>query len=338
MSSEEEIHLHGTPVSEGIALGFPFFLNFIQEESIPKFPITVGEVDSEIARYRRALFSSREDLERLQSDLVGEGSADVVTIIDTHIQMLEDPLITTHMEEKIRQMKQNTESVFHSVIHEYETRFSKHKDSFFQERLVDIMDVSKRILGHLHHKQRLSIADVPPNSIICARELVPSDTASVQQARVGAFLTQMGGSHSHAALIARAKGIPYVASVDLHLIQNMRGKLLIVDGLTGDVIVNPQPSTVAKYKKLQTRLKKHYFLLEKQVDFCAETIDGYPIEILANINNLSDLEILRHHGAAGVGLFRSEYLFLQNNTLFSSEEEQFQAYREIIEQARGIPF
>lgn len=338
MNSEKETRLRGTPVSEGIAIGIPFFLSYIQEEVIPEFPITIGEVDNEIDRYRRALFSSREDLERLQCNLLGEGSADAVNIIDTHIQMLQDPLITTHMEDKIRQMRQNTESVFRSVLHEYQSRFSENKDTFFQERLVDVMDVSKRILGHLHHKQRISLSDVPPNSIICARELVPSDTAAVHATHVSAFLTQIGGGNSHAALIARAKGIPYIANVELHILQNMQAKLVIADGLSGDVIINPHADTIEKYKELQNRLKRQYNLLTKQVNLSSETIDGYEVKVLANVNTISDLEMMHHYGASGVGLFRSEYLFLQNNTLFSSEEEQYSAYKEAIEHSKGLPF
>ena len=132
----------------------------------------MGEVDQEIARYRKALYCKPEDLVRLQNDLVNEGSMDAITIIDTHIQMLEDPLMTTHMEEKIRQMRQNTESVFRSVIHEYEKRFSQTKDSFFQQRLIDVMDLSKRILGHLCYKPKISFAEIPPNSVIFAKELL----------------------------------------------------------------------------------------------------------------------------------------------------------------------
>ena len=133
-----EIRFQGAPVSDGIAIGTPYFLSSLLPEMVPEFPITTAEVEDEIQRYRRALFSSREDLERLQLDLANEGSVDAVSIIDTHIQMLADPLMTSHMEERIRNMHQNTESVFRTVINEYEKRLSETKDTFFQQRIVDV--------------------------------------------------------------------------------------------------------------------------------------------------------------------------------------------------------
>ncbi|MBI3236586.1 MAG: hypothetical protein HYZ48_02620 [Chlamydiales bacterium] len=176
----EEIRFHGFAVSEGIAIGYAFFL-LQNEERIPEFPITLGEVDDEIARYRKALFSSREDLKRLQSDLVREGSGEVVTIIDAHIQMLEDPMMTTQMEDKIRQMLQNTESVFHSVMSDYEMRFSRSRDTFFQQRLIDVMDLAKRVLGHLCLNDKILISEVPFNSVVFVRELTPSHSAAAQK-------------------------------------------------------------------------------------------------------------------------------------------------------------
>jgi len=121
---DQEIYLKGAPVSDGIAIGIPIFLSYAEEHDIPDFPISTGEVDGEIARYREALSSSREDLKKLQADLSGEGSKEVASIIGMHIEMLDDPLMTTHMETKIREMLKNTESVFHSVINDYEKRFS----------------------------------------------------------------------------------------------------------------------------------------------------------------------------------------------------------------------
>lgn len=337
MKEEKEIRIQGVPVSEGIAIGVPFFLSVSQDESIPEFPITIGEVDDEIARYRRALFSSQEDLERLQCDLAIEGSQDAVTIIDTHIQMLKDPMMTTHMEEQIRQMRQNTESVFRSVISDYEKRFSLTTDSFFQQRLVDVMDLSKRILGHLNPREKFSLSDIPPNSVVFAKELIPSDTAEAQAKSVSAFVTQTGGGNSHAALIARAKGIPFVANIDMELLQNVYGKCVIVDGITGEVIFNPSGQTLKRYGDLKTRLKKHYSLLEQEACLPSETLDGYPIKVMANAGSLSELEPTFPQGAIGIGLFRTEYLFLRSPHFFVSEEQQYKAYQEVIEKASGLP-
>lgn len=332
----KEYRFKGFPVSEGIAIGTPFFLNQ-EEDQIPEFPITIGEVDDEIARYRKALFSSREDLKRLQSDLVYEGSTDVITIIDAHIQMLEDPMMTTQMEEKIRQMQQNTESVFQSVMSDYETRFSRSSDAFFQQRLIDVMDLAKRVLGHLCPNDKVSIADVPFNSVVFAHELIPSYSAAAHVSRVSAFVTHGGGGNSHAALIARAKGIPYVSCVDIAAIRQIHCSSVIVDGQTGDVIVNPGPETLAKYQQRKTSIKTSLQILQKELQYDAETIDGFPVRVYANIGHLNDLDSLSQAGADGIGLFRTEYLFFQAESHLLSEELQLQAYLELLHKANGAP-
>jgi len=336
MQEDEELRLQGVPVSEGVAIGIPYFC-ISSEENIPEFPISIGEVDDEIARYRKALFSSREDLELLQTNLESEGSKDAASIINSHIQMLEDPMITTDMEIKIRQMLLNTESVFHTFITDYEQKFSQTSDLFFQERLVDIIDLSKRILGHLCPHNTISFTEIPNNAVIFAKELVPSQTASVHTSQISAFVTFLGGGNSHAAVIARAKGIPYVANIDIHQLQHLQGKCVVVDGQTGEVIINPTTATLEKYRQIKTRLKTKYQLLQKEVYQDAETIDGYCVDVFANISNLGEMDTLDQYSPAGIGLFRSEYLFFQNCTLFSAEEDQYKAYVELIYKAKKLP-
>ncbi|MBS0648207.1 MAG: phosphoenolpyruvate--protein phosphotransferase [Verrucomicrobia bacterium] len=333
---DQEIYLKGAPVSEGIAIGIPIFLSY-SDDDIPDFPISTGEVEGEIARYREALSSSREDLKKLQADLSGEGSKEVASIIGTHIEMLDDPLMTTHMETKIREMLKNTESVFHSVINDYEKRFSETNDSFFNERLSDFRDLSQRVLRNLCDSESISLDNIPPNSIVFAKELIPSDTASLQATRISAFVTQSGGGTSHAALIARAKGIPYVASIDMEVLQNAKGKCVIVDGLTGDIIVNPSHDTLEKYERLKNRLTTQYLQLEKDKHLLSETIDGYPLLLYANVNTVNDIDLVHHHGAQGIGLFRSEYLFMQDPALFFDEERQYFIYQQMFKRSRGLP-
>src|SRR5581483_9928327 len=300
--SMEEILIQGFPVSDGIAIGTPFFLNPV-EEKVPEFSITLQEVDDEIKRYRGALFSSREDLHLLRNNLAEEVSEDAATIIETHIHMLDDPLITEHMEDKIRDKLQNSETVFKSVMTDYEKRFSQNPNPFFQERLVDVMDLANRVLGHLCPTQGNSLLNVPFNSIVFAKDLIPSHTASAESARVSAFVTQSGGGNSHAALIARSKGIPYVARADVASLQSISARCVIVDGQAGEIIFNPKPETLEKYKQRRTRLKTSYQILQKELKYDSETIDGCSIQIYANIGNIGDLENLEQYGSDGIGLF-----------------------------------
>lgn len=332
----EEILIRGFPVSDGIAIGTPFFLNPV-EEKMPEFSITLKEVDGEIERYRSALFSSREDLHQIRNNLAEEVSEDAATIIETHIHMLNDPLMTEQMEDKIRNKLQNSESVFKSVITDYEKRFSQNPNPFFQERLVDVMDLANRVLGHLCPTEGHSLLNVPFNSIVFAKELIPSHTASAESSRVSAFVTHSGGGNSHAALIARAKGIPYIACVDVGSLQNISARCVIVDGQAGEIIFNPARATLEKYKQRHTRLKTSYQILQKELKYDSETIDGCSIQIFANIGNIGDLEGLEQYCPDGIGLFRSEYLFFQHRHLISSEEGQYEAYVKMIQTVGDLP-
>ncbi|NGX38975.1 MAG: Phosphoenolpyruvate-protein phosphotransferase [Chlamydiae bacterium] len=340
MSSEgnnlrKEVRIHGVAVSEGISIGEPHFLQALDDET-PDFPISLHEVDAEIARYRKAVFSSKEDLNRLRQDLSIEGSDEAACFIETHIQMLDDPMITTHMEGKIRQMLRNTESVFRSVINDYETRFSERTDSFFQERLIDVMDVSKRILGHLKERQDAQLSEIPNGSVVFSEEVTPSYMAACHAPQVSAFVTKKGGGNSHAALIARSKGIPYVVGVDVSQIEKYESDSIIVDGYQGLIIISPSEETVAEYEKKQEELATRYQLFLKEDHLRVETIDGFSIRLCVNVGNLNDLDLFPYEHS-GVGLFRSEYLFLQSEELFPSEEFQEQVYRDLIKKVKNKP-
>jgi len=331
----KEIRIRGASVSEGIAIGAIYFLKPIEEE-IPDFAIPLHEVDAEIARYRKALFSSKEDLNQLRQDLAMEGSDEAVSFIETHIQMLDDPMITTHMEGKIRQMLRNTESVFRSVIQDYENHFSQKTDSFFQERLVDVLDISKRILGHLREKQDAQLLEIPTGSIVFSEEITPTYTAAAHSAQIGAFVTKKGGGNSHAALIARSKGIPFVSDVEVSEIEKLEVDELVVDGYEGLIIINPTQETIEEYREKQKQLATRYQLFLDEDHLAAETIDGYTIQLFVNVANPHDLDTFpyKHNG---VGLFRTEYLFLQTKEFYPSENYQYEAYCALIEKMGKLP-
>lgn len=335
---EQEFRLKGTPISEGVAIGTPVFLSGQEIEEIPDFPISKGEIEGEISRYRQALFSSRQDLKKLQQDLSQEGSKEVASIIGTHIDMLDDPLITTNVECKIREMLKNTESVFHTVVNDFEKRFSETNDAFFNERLSDFRDLSQRVLRNLSETDRLPLAHLPPNPIVFSKELIPSETVSLQSGTIRAFVTQKGGGTSHGALIARAKGIPYVGSIDVDLLKNFRGKCVIVDGLNGDIIFNPTQETLANYEKLERRIAEQHHQFEKDQHLLAETIDGHLIHLYGNVNAVNEIDLAYKQGAEGIGLFRSEYLFMHDPSLFFDEDRQFLIYQQMLKRCKTAAF
>lgn len=335
MHNDQEIHLQGFPICPGIAIGKPFFFSLL-DEKIPEFSVPDHEIDKEIARYQRALKSSRQDVLTLQEQLQVEGVTEGAAILDSHLEMMKDPLMTVRIEEEIRATRKNTEFIFYSVIGEYEEKFNKINDRFFRERLKDIHDISRRIIGYLRHNERLSLVNIPTQSIIFAHELTPSDTAEANTECIEAFVTRTGSETSHVAIMARAKGIPFVTSVDFPDFFPMSAKQVIVDGRTGLVIINPTKKTLEVYRKDKKKLSIQLKGLNKTKNLEAETLDGLKVKISANIELFNELDTLPEYGSDGVGLFRSEYIFLSKDA-FPSEEEQFIVYRNIVERMNGLP-
>lgn len=332
-----EIQLKGVSISEGIAIGNLFMLEGIEHQSIPRFSISNREVDYEIQRYRKALSSSKDDLYRLQDALASEGSVEAVTIINSHIEMLQDPYMTTMMEERIRQMLYNTESVFQMTISEYEKQFDKLESSFFKQRLTDVKDLSSRILKHLSPHFRPSFQMLPDDSIIVARELCISDAAEAPKSKVKAFISHFGSHTSHCALVARSKEKPYVSSIDTSIFSNFTNKQVIVDGGAGLVILNPSEQTLKKYALKIEDEKRSNLAREQKLMSKSITRDGCKIGVMANIEHIEDVPLFRDYKADGVGLFRSEYLFFDQNTQDFSEESQYMIYRKLFEKTKNFP-
>lgn len=321
-SATKEVYIKGIPISGGVAIGKLYFLDRPDDSTLPDFPITDAEVDKEVQRYRRAVSSSFRDLNELYTASAKEGSFEAVTIIDSHMQILADPVITNCVEEKIRQMLRNAESVFRLVMSEYEQRFS------------DVKDIFKRILYYLIHPTEVIISNIPKNSIVFASEIFPSDAAEASHRHVLAFITKFGGDTSHTALIAKSKGIPFIAGVDSQALTEHILSDVIMNGETGEIIINPSMSTVEKYRLLQEAYEVQ--CIEK-VKENSQTRDGYKINVLANIETLDDFDTLEKCRVGGIGLVRSEFLFLHKDLYSFSETEQLAVYRKILNRAGDLP-
>ncbi len=331
----EETRIHGIPISRGISIGTLYFFtpveNVIQEQSIPHH-----EIEAEICRYRQAIKQSKQDIKALQKLMKSKKSFEAHAILEAHLQILGDPLLTTHVESAIQEHQRNADYVLYTYLKKYQEEFEAMQDSHFKEREKELQDIARRILTYLCEGKRTSLANVPPNSIVFTHELASSDVAEATQDRINGFITEMGGATSHAAIIAKAKGIPYVVNVKISALEHLEGQLAIIDGRTGDIILNPTPATLKKYQHLQKQLRSHFNHLEKASSLKAETFDGYSIRLSANIEMVNELDMLHQYGGSGVGLFRSEYIFLSQQT-FPSEEEQFLIYRGLVEKMEGLP-
>lgn len=331
----QEVLLEGTPICRGIAIGRPFFYT-LTEDAIPEFFIPPECIEKEIARYQKALEQGREDIKALQNRLQKECVFDGAAILDAHLQIMHDPMLTTDVEEQIRITKKNADYIFQTVITKYKKKFDAITDPFFRERFNDIKDICRRVLGHLRNGVQACLSETPGDSIVFASDLTAFDTAEAKSGCVVAFVTQSGGVTSHAAIVAKAKGIPYVSNVDFERVAVEKDGWVIVDGRTGDVIINPNSDTLLKYRQLRDQLNSHLENLTQKGKLEAETYDGYRVQLSANIEMFSELEMLHKFGGSGVGLLRTESAFLAKDT-FPTEEEQFSIYSHFVEQMKGLP-
>lgn len=333
--SSREVQLKGCSICEGISIGSPFFF-ISSEEVVPEFSIASTEVEDEIKRYRRALKSSTRDVLRLKQQLEEENISEGVAILDTHLQILYDPLITTQIEKRIYKTKKNSEYVFHAVINEYQERFNKIDDGFFKDRFKDLQDIRNRVMRYLRKSVRVSLVDIPGDSIVFAKDLTPLDTIDAKSSIVKAFVTEYGGETSHTAILARAKGIPYVSNVDFSGFNALKNAVVIVDGYSGKIILNPSKATLTHYQSLKEHHERQRRKIAQESRFEVETIDGYKVILSANIEMLDELEILQQYQGCGIGLLRSEYIFLSQGE-FPDEEQQYEVYRSIVERLQGRP-
>lgn len=331
----QEIHIIGTPICRGIAIGRPYFLT-IKEEIFQEVPLVESKVEEEIVRYQIAVCKGRDDIKKLQTKLQKEHIPDGAAILDAHLQMMHDPMLTSYVEEQIRKKRKNAEHVFDTVIKDCQKKFDAITDPFFKERFKEIQDLSRRILGHLCHGEQETLSEIPRGSIIFSSELTALGTAEVKSGHVAAFITRSGGATSHAAIVAKAKGIPYVSNVDIESMNISLEDTVIVDGRTGKIIINPTSETLLEYNRLSEQLHTHLETLKQKGDVEAETYDGYTIQISANIEMLSEIENLHKYGGSGVGLFRTESAFISSDS-FPSEDLQFNLYRQFVEKMRGLP-
>lgn len=331
----QEVVVTGYPICRGIAIGKPFFLNR-DDFAIFEMRIPAAHTQREIERYRQALSRSKQDIKRLQKQLEIEAAAEGILILEAQLEMLQDPLLTTEIEKEIKKNKKNVEFVFQQALLKYQERFQAINDAFFAERFQDLQDLSRRIFSYLNESGNLSLNDVPPNSIVCAQELTASDAASAHTYCVSAFVTETGGATSHAAIVAKAKGIPYITNVSLKALKDNALQMMIVDGRTGKVILNPSKETLKEYEILKDQMQHQFKVLEQVTKWPAQTFDGYSIRLCANLDMTHEIDLIHELGGQGIGLFRSEYIFLPKNEI-PSEEDQFKIYQHIVERMRGMP-
>ncbi|MBI4665653.1 MAG: phosphoenolpyruvate--protein phosphotransferase [Nitrospinae bacterium] len=324
----EENVLFGIPASSGIVIGKAYVLDR-HMICVLEHILHEDELDAEIDRFHSAVDQLRAELSELAETARSESEMDIPTLIfDAHIQILNDPLMLKEVQGIIESKSCNAEWALKSLLEKYQASFSKIKDQYFRERLNDIEQVITRIQRRLIQGETVSLASLTEPVIIVSHDLSPADTIQLNPAKVIGFAIDVGGKTSHAGIIASSMDIPAVVGLKT-LSQRVRsGDPIIVDGNLGEVVHMPAKDQFLKYTKRRQRYLYFDQELHAQKHLAATTIDGEKVKVLANIESSQDLAHLSEHGAEGVGLYRTEYLFI-HRTKWPDEEEQFEDYKKV---------
>lgn len=315
------------PVSSGFARGKVFVYRMYLPE-VEERTILPGEAAKEVARFRQAVKIANDDLQDLRHRIKRDIGRDFADFIDVQLVLLNDEEVVKRTEQFIQEKLRNGEFAYTETLKQLTTGVSRAGMSFLREKLVDIADVSARVLSLLMGDELPSIYALEPGSIIVAHELPPSETALLDPKKVAGIVLEAGGKTSHTAIMAKAKEIPAVVGAEGVLREVKDGEEVFIDGYRGLVILNPTPSRLKTYKSEIARYQSHRASLRALVDAEPVTVDGKVIDLSANIEFIVEAKVARTNGARGVGLFRTEYIYLAKRRP-PTEEEQFEVYREV---------
>ncbi len=329
------ITLKGIAAAPGVAMGKVLTVDS-EELLVPKRSIQESAIPLEVLRFEEALIHTRQQILEIQRRLAQELGQEHAEIFNAHLLVLEDQSLREEIIQGLKKDLTNVEVVFNEVVRRHLKAFSRTNDEYLRERTADIEDVRKRILRNLLGKTIEVPQALPEPVIIVAHDLSPSETAQMHKRHVLAFITEIGGRTSHTAIMAKSFEIPAVVGLVNATRQIPKGTFVIVDGTRGDVILNPDSETIERYKLEQRRQQELNRQLMHLKHLPAETLDHHPIELWANIELPEEVPSVIAHGASGVGLYRTEFLYM-NRSGFPSEEEQYRAYRTVIEQMAPHP-
>ncbi|MGO9610111.1 MAG: phosphoenolpyruvate--protein phosphotransferase [Verrucomicrobiia bacterium] len=323
-----ERSFQGIGVSPGVARG-KIYVYSVAEEVVPEYDVAAADVAKEVARFEAALIKTREQLHELQSRIAsGIGSSSPSTILDVHLSITEDPALIDSVINRLQQERKNVEFVFNDVARKYVATLSELQDELFRERAADVQDVTRRIMRNLLGHDHRALTNLPPGTIVVAHELSPSDTTSLDRQHVSGFATDVGSHTSHSAIVARSMNLPAVVGL-----RNLSkfvhdGQPAILDGYSGTLIVEPSEQTLFIYGQLEVKRHSVQERLDALHDLPAQTLDGHRMILSGNIELPADAPVVIAAGAEGIGLFRTEFLYL-NRSEFPSEDEQYEQYLEV---------
>ena len=327
--------LKGIPAAPGIAMGKALWFSS-EDVPVPRRAIKLEEVPLELLRLEEAFIHTRHQILSIQkkmSEALGEGHAE---IFNAHILVLEDQALREEIINGLKTQLLNVEVIFNEIIQRHLKVFGRTEDEYLRERTADIEDVRKRVLHNLLGKQPATLAKLTESVVVVAKDLSPSETAQMHRQHVLAFVTDIGGRTSHTAIMAKSLEIPAVVGLEVVTRRIQTGDVVIVDGTRGEVIVDPDAATLQRYEMEKRRYEELTRQLLQLKDLPAETLDHHQVTLSANIELPEEVPSVLAHGAHGIGLFRTEFLYLNRND-FPTEEEQYEAYRTVAEQIAPRP-
>ena len=326
--------LKGIAASDGIAIAKVYTLT---EPDLSFTKISVEDTDNEISRLEEALVVSTKEIELIKETALKNLGEEEAQVFEAHLMVLSDPELVGQVKDAITSQKVNAEHALKEVSDMFISIFAGMEDNpYMQERAADIRDVSKRILANLLGVKIPSPATIKDEVVVVAGDLTPSDTAQLNRQYVKAFVTDIGGRTSHSAIMARSLEIPAIVGTKEITSLAKDGDLIIIDGLSGDVFLNPSEDVVAEYRAKAEAFAAQQAEWEKLKDADTFTKDGHQVELAANIGTPKDLEGVIHNGAEGVGLYRTEFLYMDSHDM-PTEEDQFEAYKAVLEGMNGKP-
>lgn len=334
-TNAEELEYKGIAASPGIAHG-PVSLLREKKISVPKYKVSSDRLEKETERFENALLSTREQIQAIRDEVKKSLGEDEARIFDAHLLVLEDQALIGETIREMETTQENVESCVWRVGNRYIDAFGQIDDEYLRERAGDIRDVLRRLISNLTG-QSLENTDRPGEKhIVVAYDIAPSDSATINKNHLLGFATDAGGKTSHTVIVARSMNIPAVVGLGNVSEKIKPGDIVLVDGYEGRVVVNPTDATLYRYGKRKDEhesIAKRLIALSKNV---SQTKDGHPIQLMANIESEEEAKRAVEIGADGIGLYRTEYLFLNSKRL-PSEEAQYEAYRNTVETMGGLP-
>lgn len=324
--------IKGIAASDGVAIAKAYLL--VEPDLTFDKNEKVTDVEGEVAKFNSAIEASKVELTKIRNNAEVQLGADKAAIFDAHLLVLDDPELIQPIQDKIKNENANAATALTDVTTQFVTIFESMDNEYMKERAADIRDVSKRVLSHILGVELPNPSMIDESVVIVGNDLTPSDTAQLNKEFVQGFATNIGGRTSHSAIMSRSLEIPAIVGTKSITQEVKQGDMIIVDGLNGDVIVNPTEDELIAYQDKRERYFADKKELQKLRDADTVTVDGVHAELAANIGTPNDLPGVIENGAQGIGLYRTEFLYMGRDQM-PTEEEQFEAYKEVLEAMGG---